>query len=186
MRNAGRPRCGRLPFASQLEPVGHMTPANVVWELRADIDRQASPCRQPHRRRRGPGTCPSDATQEMQVSAGTSEPSEILNVFNVSPRRHGRRVVSVLFQPILFRSSSSGTVGPPRNVQKCKVELTHRVVASSADVSEMCRRTLLTVGMTKENYEMKGAGRSIRDIARELDISCNTVRRYPRFRRGRL
>ena len=30
----------------------------------------------------------------------------------------------------------------------------------------------------KEIYEMKGAGRSIRDIARELDISRNTVRRY--------
>ena len=30
----------------------------------------------------------------------------------------------------------------------------------------------------KEIYEMKGAGRSIREIARELDISRNTVRRY--------
>ena len=37
--------------------------------------------------------------------------------------------------------------------------------------------TLLTVGMMKEIYEMKGA-RSIREIARELDISRNTVRRY--------
>ena len=37
---------------------------------------------------------------------------------------------------------------------------------------------LLTVGMMKEIYEMKGAGRSIREIARELDISRNTVRRY--------
>ena len=30
----------------------------------------------------------------------------------------------------------------------------------------------------KEIYEMKGAGRSIREIARELDVSRNTVRRY--------
>ena len=37
---------------------------------------------------------------------------------------------------------------------------------------------MLTVGMMKEIYEMKGAGHSIRDIARELDISRNTVRRY--------
>lgn len=29
----------------------------------------------------------------------------------------------------------------------------------------------------KEIYEMKGAGRSIREIARELDVSRNTVRR---------
>ena len=30
----------------------------------------------------------------------------------------------------------------------------------------------------KEIYEMKGAGRSIRGIAQELDVSRNTVRRY--------
>ena len=30
----------------------------------------------------------------------------------------------------------------------------------------------------KEIYEMKGSGYSIRDIARELDIARNTVRRY--------
>ena len=30
----------------------------------------------------------------------------------------------------------------------------------------------------KEIYEMKGAGRSIRRIAQELDVSRNTVRRY--------
>ena len=30
----------------------------------------------------------------------------------------------------------------------------------------------------KEIYEMKGAGRSIREIARELDVSRNTVRKY--------
>ncbi len=30
----------------------------------------------------------------------------------------------------------------------------------------------------KEIYELKGAGRSIREIARELDVSRNTVRRY--------
>ena len=32
----------------------------------------------------------------------------------------------------------------------------------------------------KEIYEMKGAGRSIRGIAQELDVSRNTVRRYPK------
>ena len=31
----------------------------------------------------------------------------------------------------------------------------------------------------KEIYEMKGAGRSIRGIAQELDVSRNTVRRKP-------
>ena len=30
----------------------------------------------------------------------------------------------------------------------------------------------------KEIYEMKGAGHSIREIARELEVSRNTVRRY--------
>ena len=30
----------------------------------------------------------------------------------------------------------------------------------------------------KEIYEMKGAGRSVRGIARELSIARNTVRRY--------
>ena len=34
------------------------------------------------------------------------------------------------------------------------------------------------MGQVKEIYEMKGAGRSIREIARELDVSRNTVRRY--------
>ncbi|TGG90283.1 MAG: HTH domain-containing protein, partial [Aphanocapsa feldmannii 277cV] len=34
------------------------------------------------------------------------------------------------------------------------------------------------MGMMKEIYELKGAGCSIREIARELDISRNTVRRY--------
>ena len=38
----------------------------------------------------------------------------------------------------------------------------------------------------KEIYELKGAGRSIREIARELDVSRNTVRKYPCFHRGRL
>ena len=42
------------------------------------------------------------------------------------------------------------------------------------------------VGQVKEIYELKGAGRSIREIARELDVSRNTVRKYPCFRRGRL
>ena len=37
----------------------------------------------------------------------------------------------------------------------------------------------------KEIYEMKGAGRSIRGIAQELDVSRNTVRWYPCLRRGR-
>ena len=37
---------------------------------------------------------------------------------------------------------------------------------------------MLKVGEVKEIYEMKGAGRSIRGIARELDVSRNTVRRY--------
>ena len=45
---------------------------------------------------------------------------------------------------------------------------------------------MLKVGQVKEIYEMKGAGRSIREIARELDVSRNTVRKYPCFRRGRL
>ena len=36
----------------------------------------------------------------------------------------------------------------------------------------------------KEIYEMKGAGRSIRGIAQELDVSRNRVR-YPCLRRGR-
>ena len=30
----------------------------------------------------------------------------------------------------------------------------------------------------KEIYELKGAGSSIREIARELDVSRNTVRKY--------
>ena len=30
----------------------------------------------------------------------------------------------------------------------------------------------------KEIYEMKGAGHSIREIARKLEVSRNTVRRY--------
>ena len=37
---------------------------------------------------------------------------------------------------------------------------------------------MLKVGEVKEIYEMKGAGRSIRGIAQELDVSRNTVRRY--------
>ena len=37
---------------------------------------------------------------------------------------------------------------------------------------------MLKVGDVKEVYEMKGAGRSVRGIARELDIARNTVRRY--------
>ena len=37
---------------------------------------------------------------------------------------------------------------------------------------------MLKVGQVKEIYEMKGAGRSIRGIAGELDIAGNTVRRY--------
>ena len=37
---------------------------------------------------------------------------------------------------------------------------------------------MLKVGEVKEIYEMKGAGYSVRDIARELDIAPNTVRRY--------
>ena len=37
---------------------------------------------------------------------------------------------------------------------------------------------MLKVGEVKEIYGMKGAGYSIREIARELDISPNTVRRY--------
>ena len=45
----------------------------------------------------------------------------------------------------------------------------------------------------KEIYEMNGAGRSIREIARELEVSRNTVRRYlkspeamrPKLRRRR-
>ena len=37
---------------------------------------------------------------------------------------------------------------------------------------------MLKVGDVKEIYEMKGADNSIRRIARGLDISRNTVRRY--------
>ena len=37
---------------------------------------------------------------------------------------------------------------------------------------------MLKVGIVKEIYEMKGSGYSIRDIAGELDIARNTVRRY--------
>ena len=37
---------------------------------------------------------------------------------------------------------------------------------------------MLKVGEVKEIYELKGAGRRIREIARELDVSRNTVRRY--------
>ena len=37
---------------------------------------------------------------------------------------------------------------------------------------------MLKVGEAKEIYEMKGAGRSTRGIAQELDVSRNTVRRY--------
>ena len=37
---------------------------------------------------------------------------------------------------------------------------------------------MLKVGQVKEIYEMKGAGHSIREIARELEVSRNTVRRY--------
>ena len=37
---------------------------------------------------------------------------------------------------------------------------------------------MLKVGQVKEIYELKGAGCSIREIARELDVSRNTVRRY--------
>ena len=58
------------------------------------------------------------------------------------------------------------------------VELTHpRVVASSADTVRRCYNNLLTVGEVKEFYEVIGAGRSIRGIAQELDMSRNTVRR---------
>ena len=39
---------------------------------------------------------------------------------------------------------------------------------------------LLRGGTVKEIYEMKGAGRSIREIARELGVSRNSVRKYLR------
>ena len=59
-----------------------------------------------------------------------------------------------------------------------KAELTHlRMVASSAACGGAPDK-LLKVGQVKEIYELKGAGRSIREIARELDVSRNTVRRY--------
>ena len=37
---------------------------------------------------------------------------------------------------------------------------------------------MLKVGEVKEIYELKGAGRGIREIARELDVFRNTVRQY--------
>ena len=37
---------------------------------------------------------------------------------------------------------------------------------------------MLKVAEVKEIYELKGEGHGIREIARELDISRNTVRRY--------
>ena len=37
---------------------------------------------------------------------------------------------------------------------------------------------MLKVAEVKEIYELRGAGHPIREIARELDISRNTVRRY--------
>ena len=37
---------------------------------------------------------------------------------------------------------------------------------------------MLNVGEEKEIYELKGAGRGIHEIARELNGSQNTVRRY--------
>ena len=77
-------------------------------------------------------------------------------------------------------------MGVSSNIKMCKsskLELTHlRMVASSADfLRTFCGGApdkLLKVGQVKEIYELKGAGRSIREIARELDVSRNTVRRY--------
>ena len=37
---------------------------------------------------------------------------------------------------------------------------------------------MLKVAEVKEIYELRGAGHGIREIARELDIARNTVRRY--------
>ena len=37
---------------------------------------------------------------------------------------------------------------------------------------------MLKLGQVKEIYELKGAGCSIRGIARELEVSRNTVRKY--------
>ena len=45
------------------------------------------------------------------------------------------------------------------------------MVASSADFLRSAPDKLLKVGQVKEIYELKGAGRSIREIARELDVS---------------
>ena len=45
---------------------------------------------------------------------------------------------------------------------------------------------MLKVGQVKEIYEMKGSGCSIRGIVKELEVSRNTARKYPCFRRGRL
>ena len=39
---------------------------------------------------------------------------------------------------------------------------------------------MLGGGLVKESYELKGGGRSIRGIARELGVSRNTVRKYVR------
>ena len=64
------------------------------------------------------------------------------------------------------------------------MELTHRlsestfVVGRNPDMEVPDR--LLRGGTVKEMYEMKGAGRSIRGIARELGVSRNSVRKYLR------
>ena len=54
----------------------------------------------------------------------------------------------------------------------------HLGVGKNPDVE--VRKRLLRGGTVKELYEMKGQGRSIRGIARELGVSRNSVRKYLR------
>ena len=63
--------------------------------------------------------------------------------------------------------------------KNAEMELTQsKVVASSRTIDGGAADTLLKASQVKEIYEMKGADGSIRGIAKELDVSRNTVRKY--------